>query len=81
MWWRKFKRSYPPYIDEYHDILPLPGEKHATLFILYECWQWTSYPEIRRYVYYPEIKYIRGTWRSGWEFPRKYLNKNIRVKL
>jgi hypothetical protein len=55
--------------DESHDILPLAGEKRATLTIAYERVV-SLYPD--RPTRIPETHCINGMWLSGWDFPTIY---------
>lgn len=55
--------------DESHDILPLPGEKHATLTVTYERVMRLYHDRPTRI---PETHCINGIWQSGWDFPTIY---------
>ncbi len=44
---------------EYHDVLPVGTEKHATLFI----------SEHEHFT----VHRINGVWNSGWDFPTIYI--------
>jgi hypothetical protein len=59
-----------PLYDGCHEILPLPGEKHASLTIKYEhvMQVYDARPPTR----IREVHCINGVWQSGWDFPTIY---------